>query len=218
MIKCFKHSDETKKKISNSLLKNPIRYWLGKKRSEESKLKMSLSHKGRKLSDETKRKMSESIKGEKNPMFRKIISEETRRKMSDSHKNQIPWIKGKFHSDETCQKIKFARSKQILPKKDTSIEVKLQNFLKDLNINFVTHKYMNDIDHAYLCNIFIPSENLVLEADANFWHKYPIGREIDHIRTKELIEKGFKVLRLWENEINSINMEQFKEKLGVIYK
>ncbi|GAG67123.1 unnamed protein product [marine sediment metagenome] len=40
--------------------------------------------------------------------------------------------------------------------------------------------------------------NLVIECDGDYWHKYPVGRDIDHIRTKELIQKGFKVLRLWE--------------------
>ncbi|MDO8623125.1 MAG: NUMOD3 domain-containing DNA-binding protein [archaeon] len=209
MIKCFKHSDETKKKISNSLLKNPVRYWLDKKRSEESKLKMSLSHKGIKLTEETRRKISESNKGK---TLGSKLSDEQKIKLSNSHKNQIPWIRGKHHSQESKNIIKLARSKQVLPVKDSSIEVKLQSFLKELNITFIKHKYIK-IDHAYCCDIFVPHQNLILEADGNFWHKYPTGREIDRIRTKELLEQGFKVLRLWESEINNMNIENFKEKL-----
>ena len=30
---------------------------------------------------------------------------------------------------------------------------------------------------------------------------------------KEITEKGFRVLRLWEHEINNISLEQFKERL-----
>ena len=55
--------------------------------------------------------------------------------------------------------------------------------------------------------------NLVIECDGDYWHKYPVGLERDHIRTKELIEKGFKVLRLWEFEIKSMNINDFKNKL-----
>ena len=62
--------------------------------SEETKLKMSESHKGIKLSEETKQKISESEKGKK-------ISEETKRKMSES-------LKGKQLSEEHKQKISEA--------------------------------------------------------------------------------------------------------------
>ena len=41
-------------------------------------------------------------------------------------------------------------------------------------------------------------------------HKYPIGNGIDHIRTKELLEKGFKILRLWEKDIKVMNINNFK--------
>ena len=70
------------------------------------------------------------------------------------------------------------------------------------------------IKHGYLCDFFIPSLNLIIETDGDYWHKYPIGRDIDKVRTKELIEKGFKVLRLWENEIVKMDLKELKEKLN----
>jgi very-short-patch-repair endonuclease len=54
---------------------------------------------------------------------------------------------------------------------------------------------------------------LVIECDGDYWHKYPIGREIDRLRTKELLEQGFKVLRLWENEIRKMDLISLKNKL-----
>ena len=86
-------------------------------------------------------------------------------------------------------------------------------FLKELGYEFFTHQYMKEIEHGYQCDILIPSMNLVIECDGVYWHKYPIGNNIDHIRTKELLEKGFKVLRLWEKEINVMNIIQFKGRL-----
>lgn len=107
---------------------------------------------------------------------------------------------------------KESRKHIILPKKDTTIEVKIQNFLKQLGIEYFTHQYMK-IEHGYQCDILIPSMNMVIECDGNYWHKYPTGNDIDHIRTEELLKKGFKVLRLWEHEIREMNVNDFKEKL-----
>ena len=71
----YKHSAETKKKISESLK--------GKKHSEETKRKMSEAHKGKRhpCSEETKQKISKTKKGYHH-------SEETRKKMSESHKRK----------------------------------------------------------------------------------------------------------------------------------
>jgi very-short-patch-repair endonuclease len=100
--------------------------------------------------------------------------------------------------------------------KDTSIEVKIQDYLKDLKIDFFTHQYVNQIEHSYQCDIFVPAMDLVIECDGNYWHKYPVGNEIDHIRTSELIAKGFKVLRLWESEIKNLSLSDFQNKLNSI--
>jgi hypothetical protein len=62
-----KHSEETKKKMSES--KRGQQTFLGYIHSEETKKKMSKSHLGRKLSKETKKRMSESKKGSKHPNF-----------------------------------------------------------------------------------------------------------------------------------------------------
>jgi len=141
-----------------------------------------------------------------------------RKKQILSHKNYKPTFGGKHfdghkqRSKKTIDKIKQARAKQILPKYDTKIEVKIQNFLKKIGIEFFTHQYIK-IEHGYQCDIFIPLMNLVIECDGDYWHSYPTGTEIDHIRTKELIEKGFKVLRLWEFEIKEMDLNDFKDRI-----
>jgi len=68
--------------------------------------------KGFKISEETRKKISASHKGKQlgkdNPNFGKHPSKEARKKMSEAHKGQIPWIKGKHHSEETRKKISEA--------------------------------------------------------------------------------------------------------------
>lgn len=113
---------------------------------------------------------------------------------------------------EVREKMKEARKQQIVPKKDTSIEIKIQNFLKELNIKFEVHKYIN-IEHGYQCDVYIPSSNLIIECDGNYWHNYPEGTEIDKIRTTELLVAGYEVLRLWESDIRKMNIEDFKKIL-----
>jgi very-short-patch-repair endonuclease len=71
-----------------------------------------------------------------------------------------------------------------------------------------TEKYIN-IKHGYQCDVFIPKMKLIIECDGNYWHKYPIGRDIDKIRTRELLNNGFKVLRLWESDINKMDLNKF---------
>ena len=74
------HSEETRKKMSES--------HKGKVRSAETRRKITESNKGKQRSEETRRKISESLKGENNPFYGKQHSEDTRRKMSELHKGK----------------------------------------------------------------------------------------------------------------------------------
>ena len=190
------HTEETKFKIKN----NNARYWKGKKKSEETKQKL---------------------------------------------RGKTPWNKGikqwdnKEHprgmlGKKQSEKWKKMRKNLVLPLKDSSIELKIQDFLTLLKIEFFTHKHMN-IKNSYQCDILIPlqkgiKQKIIIECDGDFFHMNPnkfspedkifkngiTAREkwkLDDSRTKELIEKGFKVLRLWENEIRVMSINDFKNKL-----
>jgi len=195
MKKGTKHSEEARRKIVLARAKQIMTPESNKKRSE--------SLKGRKFSKDSLEKMKQHalkrFSDKRNhPNFNKLISQETKDNISKSLKGRsYEELHGFKKAQELKNIIKKNRAKQIFPIKDTSIEVKIQNFLKELGIEFFTHQRMN-IKHSYQCDILVPSLNLVIECDGMYWHKYPIGLERDHIRTKELLQKGFKVLRLWE--------------------
>lgn len=118
-----KLSDEHKQKLSKALK--------GRKLSKELIMKISNSNRGKhhiKHTEETKRKMSESHKGLSSGMkgkkhtkeaCQKIakarkgikLSETTKQRLSDAHKGQVPWNKGKKLSEETKRKMSEARKR-----------------------------------------------------------------------------------------------------------
>ena len=57
--------------------------------SEETRKKLSESHKGIKHSEETKKKISESLKGENNHLYGKHLAEETKMKIGEAHKGRV---------------------------------------------------------------------------------------------------------------------------------
>ena len=61
---------------------------------------------------------------------------------------------------------------------------------------------IEDIKHAYLYDIFIPTMNLVIECYGDYWHtlKYHVYR--DEKRDIFLTNKGYKILRIKEKEYN----------------
>lgn len=156
-----------------------------------------------------------------------IIKDKIRKKVNKNYEDNPLIIK----------RIKEARAKQVFPLKDSKIELKIQDFLTFFKIEFITHKYMN-IKNGYQCDILIPkqeniSQKTIIECDGDFFHcnpneysedfvrfknakKLKTAKDVwerDEKRTQQLIEKGFNVIRLWENEIKVMNEEKFMEIL-----
>lgn len=95
-----KHTDETKRKLSEA--------HKGKQMSEEARAKLSELNKGKHLSEEHKRKIGEANKGALSPNFGKHPSEEARRKNSDANKGSLNHNFGKHPSEETRLKMSEA--------------------------------------------------------------------------------------------------------------
>lgn len=116
-------------------------------------------------------------------------------------------------SEDTINKIREKRKYQVFPVKDSSIEIKLQEKLKEHNIDFETHKGLTGQP-----DIFI-EPNICIFADGDYWHANPtkykendviIGDltakniwEKDNRVTKKLTDAGYKTLRFWEHELNN---------------
>lgn len=198
-IKQIEYWNKPENKIKQS---NKAKEYWNSKESQENKLKQSINATKYFSNIENRKQMSNKIQ-------KYFSNQENRNKVSKKHIQIMASPRGEL----IRQKIRLARAKQIFPFLDTKIEVKIQNFLTQLNIEFKRHKPILDIEHCYNCDIYIPSLNMVIEADGDYWHQYPNGNNIDHIRNDELKVKGYNVLRLWERDIKVMSLNDFKEKL-----
>ena len=160
-----------------------------KPHTDEHREKIRLAGIGRIFSDETRKKIGDKHRG-------KIMSEETRKKMSISATNSPNKIY-----------------------KNTSIEIKLQNLLKDNGIEFETnYPILGRPD------IFI-KPNIAIFADGCYWHKCPEcgfkegirkENETDQRVTRELQSRGYVVIRLWEHEIKA-NISVLNQKIQGLF-
>ena len=202
--------------------------------TEEHKIKLSLAYighlsnkKGKKFEDiygidranKIKNKLSKINKGKTYEEIHGIEkAKKIKQKLSNKLKGRISPMKGKISSrkgkpgiictEQTKEKLRIKRAKQINVY-DSKIEKKIRGFLEELNIKYEKHFYITNIEHKYQCDIFVPVYNLVIECDGIFWHNYPYGNQIDHIRTNELLEHEYKILRLWEIDINKMTINDF---------
>jgi len=180
-------------------------------------------------SPEVRKRISDSLKG--HPCYK---DKERGRNISKANKGRKLWANRDppMLGRKQTGKFKKMRSKQKLPLKDSSIELKIQDFLTLLEVEFVTHKYMN-IKHAYQCDILIPvqdriSQKTIIECDGDFFHMNPkkysandkcfkmVAKDrwkLDESRTKELIKDGYRVIRIWENKIKVMSIDDLKEKI-----
>ena len=148
---------------------------------------MSNSHKGVIPSEETRKKMSEAKKGEKNSFY------------------------GKHHSEETRKKLRKIRLNRVIPFKDTSIEIKLQQEIKKRNIKFEKHKAILGQPDVFV------NPNICIFADGDYWHNLP-GRKIrDKYVNEELKKQGYVIYRFWEHEINK-SIEKCVNKINFLIK
>lgn len=191
--------------------------------SEETRRKLSEAKKGKKRgprSEEWKKKQSESHKGGKNPLFRIPRSEEVRKKISIN--NNLP---------EVNEKIKRARSKQILPIKDTKHEL-LICVIKPIEYeiyNFIAHlHFTNGKGFHHQCDsVLIDLDKgfpVVIEADGCYTHGHKecgFKKSICDEREKEINNYyslfSSRVLRLWECDNLKNSNEQFKKILNKLY-
>lgn len=210
-------SKKTKRKMIEAKKLNPTRYWLGKTRSAQTKLKISVKNKGHITSKETRKKLSIIGKG-------RIHSEETKRKMrkpkskehanniskgrkgiifSKNHKNKISQIMNTFWSNPEKRAIRLKqifKGINILP---TKPEIKLNNIIIN---NMFSFKYVGDgqlLIKGFNPDFINEERKLIIEMYGDYWHNKPLVKKKDKKRLNILKKCGYKTLVIWEHELEN---------------
>ena len=116
-------------------------------------------------------------------------------------------LKHKWASKEYREMMLKAHHKRWLSKEPTSIEKKLYEELKSRGILFEKQRLING---HFIVDAYIPSLNLVIEADGDYFHSREDVKKHDKAKNAYLTKCGFGLLRLWGTEIRD---DSFKEKL-----
>ena len=203
--------DTTRLKVSMAKM-GSIPWNSGKRTSREIIDKLRKSHigqipwnKGLACSQETRDKISKTLTGKKRGPFTK----EHRQNMSagrigmtfsESHRNNISRVVREHYAQMTPSERRelarplFEAGATIF---QSSIEKAVINILREMNIPFETQKPFD----SFFIDIFIPSKNLAIECNGEYWHRLPDRRVRDHILRRRCMEDGIKLVFLWENEI-----------------
>lgn len=99
----------------------------------------------------------------------------------------------------------------------------ITEFIEPLGLEYQQQFYLPEIKQY--CDIYIPSKNLIIEYDGDFWHcnpnKYPDGPkykyqikhiEKDQIKNKFCRDNNINILRIWESEAKH-NKESVSKKI-----
>lgn len=211
-------SEETLRKKSESH-KGQIPWNIEKELSKEHKKSISeglignQNAKGYSHTNEWKKWKSESQIGQKNPFYGKEHSDKTKCEISNANLGKVPWIKGKTHDEKTRALIRESRLKQVFPQQDTKPERIMQKALLYRNVEYVKHfSVLGQPD------VFIrPNLCVFIDGDATHGNPrfYDINDKIafgviakdrwikDQKVTMRLIKSGYKVLRIWQDDIET---------------
>lgn len=221
------HSEKSKEKYKKTRKETP---WEGSnqylKAKEEGRIYIT--------SEEHKQKNRNSHLKEKNHFYGKTHIEESRKKMSDKHKqNWIN--KSDVQKEEWKQKLKIGQKnakekdpvyynnlKRAAGKISNALQTryhktKIEEIFEQILINNnIEYEYSFILNSLYQYDFIIKNTNILIEVDGDYWHGNPnIYKELNHIqidkqekdKIKEEYAKqyGYKVIRIWEQELKNIN-------------
>jgi DNA mismatch endonuclease (patch repair protein) len=121
--------------------------------------------------------------------------------LSESSKNKTSNSVKRYYNNNLVarQKLREYRLKQVIPSKDTYIEVALQNELNRRGITYEKHLPVLGICQPDI--VFI-DEKIAVFADGDYWHTKDTDVVAkDQFQNKFLRANGWSVLRFWEREI-----------------
>lgn len=209
--KGFKHTKETKRKLSEKMLSrvNPMENPQTRKKLSDSLKGREPWNKGIRYEQEFNKRFIKGWQKRKeaglgNAWNKGLVGVTASKKKGKTFKE--------LYGDRTegiKAKIRKARMNQKFPKKSTSIELKIQSLLELLHIPYQTHKAVMGITQP---DFFI-EPNTCIYCDGDYWHNLPEVIQRDKKINDVLKFGGYKVIRLWEHQIKLMNSYDLKKEI-----
>lgn len=115
----------------------------------------------------------------------------------------------KKHDPRDFKTLGLKGAMKLYLRKPTSIEKIVYNALEKIGVQFEKQKLIND---KFVVDAYVPSQNLIIEADGDYWHSLERIIKKDKAENAYLTKCGFKLIRLTEKEIMKGN---FIERLAI---
>jgi very-short-patch-repair endonuclease len=132
-----------------------------------------------------------SFPGEKNGMWKKKHSEEIK---------------------EICRQAKIKNFKDgIYASSVSNGELELLEMLRE-KLGEVVHQFTVPNYHR-VYDFYIPSLNLIVEYDGDYWHREEKYLNKDSRDTTKALKKGFKIFRYWESTVKQLGVDNIVEDI-----
>lgn len=184
--KCY--SSHKKILIAEGKLKMPekdFRY-----RADLIRGKTFIEYYGEEKAKEIGKRLSDGRRGKPHPTTHRWSEEEKERRRREILDDPV-----------RMKKIREVRAQQVFPFYNSSIEILVRGMLDAYGIKYVKHKWITDIEHTYICDIYIPTLNIIVECDGDYFHRFTSKSDRDKLRNIEIRDKGYILLRFWETTI-----------------
>jgi len=97
-----------------------------------------------------------------------------------------------------------------MPKKYTSIELKINKLLTNMGIVFKDQILLEGVGNM---DFFLPNYRIVIQCDGNYWHSKQKVKDRDINQDLQLMFKGYTILRFSETDIHK-NIKKCQRKIS----
>jgi len=156
----------------------------------------------------------ERMTGEKNPNWNGGVNKQRQKDGSLSRPGELNGMYGRNHSEESKEKIRLAKLKNYedgIYKSKSAGECELAEHLMrqfpDLVWQYIIPNYYRVYD------FYIPSLNLIIEYDGDYWHREEKYHNKDYKDTTYAIKEGYQIFRYWESTIKEIGVDNILEDI-----
>lgn len=193
---------------NTKLSESAKRYW-DSLTEEQRKARCGISgRKGWHHTEEAKQKIREARAKQK-----QVFDEKARKNMSEAQKKYWKSLSKEERDIKVQRFINAGRSKT----KDTSIELKVEKQLKDLDIFYEKQKYCYNkkVKRGFYIDFYLPDLTLMIECNGEYWHNLPKRKERDEL-LKFLVESSKKSKKLKDLKVLMLNEKEIKENDNLV--